>query len=1106
MSEKNKHDIIGDYYDTESEYDRYSMANPEEKYGMDKKNMPRYDEGEYKSSYPVEKATYSKEKAEYPNEKSEYPNEKATYPNEKYNYPADTKHDYAPEYPSEKSKMHYNDYGNNDMYYDDAIASPVKKDFNGGKSKGKGKGKGKEKIPLVMNTSAAPGEALDNDYEPNDDLYYNSAKPNDDLYYNSAEPNYDNNEAHFDLDKFRAPPEPQHQPRYRGSTEKHPDAYHNFNDDKSFDEKQYYYQEKQDPAHLPPYRESGPEGKHMIYPYVGKWARLSRSWATQTVILLIFMGYGYILMAGDARDKSTEALNFINSNCRAVETAAGAVVNAPRTAAESSLAMLEKAAQGLVTVAYNSLNKIINMIESLIVIVLKIYIGTFICIAEVIIRTALTMITEVGKIITDLLNKAIDSVMGTMQNFAANVANGAQNIINDVAGFFNGNDNTVDFNADEIRKELSVEIPSDWVNSISDLQNKIPTEEQIFGNVTALLDIPFNMLRGVIFAGFSKIDINFAESVKLPDEKNVTVCDRPIGEDTINGVGTGAARIFTIGGLAIIGAALILIMMQVYRNMRYNNRYETRMLEFRQDLAYYTPPINHSKDEVAQTPATRQEMDLYKLPGNRLMDTIVRWQRKNWGDTPRTLAWRWWFDYVLYPPAIACFLAGVIGIITVVVQVNSINGLRKEFTPILAREMDAFQQDVIGDQLIGNVRNDSVALADDINGSINSKELALNETLFGPIDDGTTYLNDTLNDFINTYITGIRSVFGGTVLEYPVEGFVNCTLTKNIRTLQKILTFINDYLGGIDLPRVDEDVLYTPAMKLLGPVNKTVDALRLVVVGTFVPNATELDPDWFLPESELESEKDLYQSSLDEAEDAAEDESERSKDSMEDMLDSLEDESEDSEDRAENSEDGIIPLSFGQDDNSTTEPAAPLRKRDESDSLVETPEGSDPEVDSDTTIETVDSLPDSSSLFSSLSSSPLPSSLPPGTPTSSESDDDDESLDTELGDLDDELLSLGIDPSSFPTLLSKEDVETAQKYGGYTGGLVGKLCDYYVGNLLDQIPSFIALIGVWVVLIIFGLFHVLSDYRKIKRYGLDRYQQQQQQKHQQQMYSEKRFH
>ncbi|KAJ1805653.1 hypothetical protein LPJ75_005257, partial [Coemansia sp. RSA 2598] len=395
---------------------------------------------------------------------------------------------------------------------------------------------------------------------------------------------------------------------------------------------------------------------------------------------------------------------------------------------------------------------------------------------------------------------------------------------------------------------------------------------------------------------------------------------------------------------------------------------------------------------------------------------------------------------------------------------------------------------------------------------------------------------------------------------YPVEGFVNCTLTKNIRTLQKILTFINEYLGGVDLPRVDEDVLYSPAMKLLKPVNKTVDALRLVVVGTFVPNATLLDPDWFQPESELESDLDAYESSLE----SVEDERERSEDSLEDMLDSLEDASEDSEDSVEDSEDGDVKLQFNQGQSVTSDPSAAgaadaaattdagaqLRKRAESDGQPEsgnqdaaqTPaDGQDsaantdanpdanPDANSDAnpdanpdansaagsgtdSIETVDSLPDSSSLLSSLSSSPLPSSLPSTKPTRTASEHDTNSELGELDNLDDELSSLGIDPSSFPTMLSKEQVETAQKYGGYTGGLVGMLCDYYVGNLLDQIPSFIALIGVWVVLIIFGLFHVFSDYRKISRYGLDRMQHQQQQQYQQQQYqqqqsyNEKRFH
>ncbi|KAJ1720470.1 plasma membrane fusion protein prm1 [Coemansia erecta] len=1139
-------------YDTESEWDRYSTINPDARFNpfadQDMEKLPSLptkstwdDEKKYpaeKVTYPVEKKTYPVEKETYPVEKETYPAEKSSYPAEKSSYPAEKSsyHNEKASYPSEKDNyassskpfqpiipakydppVPYSEKADDGLFYpdyeDDVIASPVKptpkkrRSKEKGKDKGKGKAKAKTSPPVAAPADVDEGE-----------LYYSTLddkrqKPREDPYYNTkpraatpvmvapvavapvAHESYSNNFRYYKEDDFNVS-------QY------------------SYQEKPSAYEKRHNPRDDPP-------GPLEIQPYVGKWAKISRAWATQTVILLIFMGYGYVLLAGDARDKAKEAVGYINSSCLAVETAAEAVVNSPRTAAQTSLDMVQAATIGLINVAFNTLNKILNMLESLIMIVLKIYVGTFICIAEVIIRTALTIVADVGEIITGLLNTAIDSVLGSLQSVAATVADGAQNVINGIVGAVTGGQNTnaVDFNADEIRQTLNVTIPDDWVNSISGLQDKIPTEDQIFGNITQLLDIPFNMLRGLIMTGFSNIHVDFADSVKLPDEKNLTFCEHPIGEDTINDIGDGAAKVFIIGGLAIIGFAFILVLLQIYMVVRSNRRHEARMIVFRQDLADYKPPVNNSKDSIAETPATRAEMDLYVLPGNRILDRFVAWQRKRWGDSPKALAYRWWFDYAFYPPAIACFIAGAIGLISVIVQTNAINQMRADFTPRLAQDFDAFQQQVIGDQLLGSVRNDSIDLANTINGGIYNEEYTLNHTMFAPIDEGTTYLNNTLNDFIDMYIGGIRSVFGGTVLEYPVEGFVNCTLTKNIQTLQKIITFVDDYLGGVDLPRVSEDVLYNPALKLIKPVNKTVDALRKITVGTFVPNATMLDPDWFPSDDDLESSREEYEDSLD----SAEDESEASEESMKEMLESMEDESEESE---ESMDDLDLDESTPQVDSVTAEssPVA-LARRDGTDAsdTTDTTEmsmdanmsmdmGTDSTMSMDmstdstmsmdmstdstmsmdtsvsstsvsqsnadvTNVKTVDSLPELSALMSSLSTSPLPSSLASSTQTLTPSRTVSEEG-SELGNLEEELSSIGYDIDQLPTLLSKEDIETAQKFNGYTGGLVGELCDYYVGNLQGQIPTYIALMGVWVMLIAIGGIKFFRDMQKIKRYNL----------------------
>ncbi|KAJ1894797.1 plasma membrane fusion protein prm1 [Kickxella alabastrina] len=1046
------------------------------------KKSPAYDR-----DYPSDKPSSSKEKklVDYVENSSSGNIKRDPYPN---TYVDSTKGftDFAP-YDKENDNYDYD-------YTSDYIGSPV--------AKSSSKGKGKEKAAYADVPAAPPVPPMPATSKKYNDQYYDAPKPKHETlsvnydaqsdYYNEPRSNYNSRKNDYVKPTPSAsavaaataivtPRKNNHDSRYDS---RYTSGYNDYSDSQRVykDKPKGHYTEK------PQRRNEKDYGRHEISAYVGKWGRISRTWASYSVILLVFMGVGFLMMADSAREKAQDSMHAINSGCLSVQTASEAVINSPRTAAISSLTMVQTAAQSIIDLTGRSILKIFTMLQTLIVWVLKMYFGTYICIAEVIIRTALMVAEEVSKIITDLLNVAVDAVVSNLQNVAATVASGIQDAANGIVGFFTGgsNNNAVDFHVDDIRQQLDIKIPTDWISSISGLADKIPTEDDIFGNITELLDIPFNMLRNIAMKGFNDIDLNFVDGIKFPDEKNMTMCDNPVGQDTIKDIGDAVAMIYFIGGLAIIAAAGALIIFQIIMVLRSYNKEQLRMQEFRQDLVEYIPPVIPSKETISTVPVTREEMDLFKLPGNPILNKLTRWQIGSFGNSERTAAWRWWMDYVWYPPAFACLIAGAIGLACIFMQVRAIDALRAEYVPRLAQDFDAFQYDFISNQVLGSVRNDSHELAYDINNGINGSEYNLNRTLFGPINDGTDSLNNTLNDFVGTYINGIRSVFGGTVLEYPVEGLVNCTLTKNIRSLQKILSFIDEYASGVDLPRISENVLYTPALKLMSPVNKTVTALRKFAVGEFIPNATLIDAERFptrndlkvSSRSEVRESRISVQSILQES--RLSEESEESEVLVSKLLEMSEMSALLSE---SGSEFGLEPdtgtgtspaISASLDSSSINSGTNILLKRQ----VVLQPV-SDMETADD--IPTISSLPDSSSLISSISSKPLSSTL---LPTHSASNSMSRENDGELGDLEDESSLYSYDYDTLPDSLTKEEIVSAQKYGGYTGGLVGNLCDSYVASLKRQIPLMMALISVWFIIALVGLVHVFSDYRKIKRYNM----------------------
>ncbi|KAJ1863092.1 plasma membrane fusion protein prm1 [Coemansia sp. RSA 989] len=792
--------------------------------------------------------------------------------------------------------------------------------------------------------------------------------------------------------------------------------------------------------------------QQMIMPYVGKWGKISRSWASQTVILIVFMGVGYIMMSAGIQHMADDSVAYLNAGCAAVDTAADAVVNAPSTAALATLSMIDSAARNAVNALGNSINKVITILRDLIVFVLKMFVGTFICFATLIVKTALTMISEAGRILTEQLEKAVNEVVGDLQNVAATISSGIEDAANNIANFFTGNkggDKKVDFNTDSIKQKLTISIPTDWTDSISNIANKIPSEDQIFGNITQLIDVPFGMLRSLVVTSFSSVNISIADDVDIATGKKANVCVHPMGQETVSEFGAQAARIIWIAGLVLVAVALLMVLFNALWTMREESRFQRRLVDFRSELVDYRAPV--SKRELHEKPATRKEMDLFVLPGEPMLQRMTDYIVRKKGDTERTAAWRWWLNYVWHPPAIACFVAGALGLATIIVQIKAIEALRLEFIPLLAHEIRAFEQNALSDDILGGARQESIDVASSINAHINSTQQDLTDALFGPLSQGTGNINDTLNDFVSTYISGIRDVFGGTPLQDPIEGLMNCTITKHIQSIQKLLTFVNDFAQDIELPRVSANVLYAPVAALAKPLNLTAKQLRVLAVGYYIPDADELDPQSFSTGDRMQALLDQYRSeNLEKISSYGEEAFDTM--SSSDLADSAESESFES-------------VADDLDSGETAGPVADggtgqLRKRQE-------PVDATPAPPAD--FQVTGLLPD------------LPVGYVPDTYELGNMDDDESDL-YSLSDID---WSSDSDSVEIPTSeLYRDEVENAQEFQGYTGGLIDKLCDSYINNLKGDIPTMIALMLVWIIIAIIGAVKVARDYSTIRKFNL----------------------
>jgi hypothetical protein len=166
---------------------------------------------------------------------------------------------------------------------------------------------------------------------------------------------------------------------------------------------------------------------------------------------------------------------------------------------------------------------------------------------------------------------------------------------------------------------------------------------------------------------------------------------------------------------------------------------------------------------------------------------------------------RWFLAYVFHPTALACLLIGLLGVLSVQVQLMAIGPLEAKYQAKATAAAADFSN-TIAAQMNASMFTQSAAYAADINGRVSAIQTGIDDGVFGWIGNTTVTLNATLNDFYDDVQGLVSTAFKDTILEQPVQEFVRCFIGSKVDALENALTFLHDNLQ-IQLPRVDEGVL-----------------------------------------------------------------------------------------------------------------------------------------------------------------------------------------------------------------------------------------------------------------------------------------------------------
>ena len=105
-----------------------------------------------------------------------------------------------------------------------------------------------------------------------------------------------------------------------------------------------------------------------------------------------------------------------------------------------------------------------------------------------------------------------------------------------------------------------------------------------------------------------------------------------------------------------------------------------------------------------------------------------------------------------------------------------------------------------------NMLNQSAVYAAQVNAEVDGIQNTINDGVFGWVNSTTSTLNTTLNNFYGEVQDLVQTIFGGTVLESPMQDFVFCLIGSKVDALSDALTFMHDNLH-VDMPRMNQSAL-----------------------------------------------------------------------------------------------------------------------------------------------------------------------------------------------------------------------------------------------------------------------------------------------------------
>lgn len=319
------------------------------------------------------------------------------------------------------------------------------------------------------------------------------------------------------------------------------------------------------------------------------------------------------------------------------------------------------------------------------------------------------------------------------------------------------------------------------------------------------IDKPFELVKKDINDTFASISFNVSV-LPIPEQNTVEFCSQ-MDTSVIDDLGNDLVKAAHIGiiVLAIITALLIAANCTLEW---YKWRLLKQHLQNTRD-AWTSDPTICKTDEKGVPTVEMSDYNLLVLHADSAHPFLTRLAnqlatRLHLSPSQYTHL-RFFFNYVFHPPALACFLIGVVGLLSVELQLLALGPLLHEYSQRASASTADFSN-AIASSINASMYNQSAAYATEVNSRIAEIQSTVNDGLFGWVNGTTTALNNTINGFYTDVQNIVNTIFNGTVLDAPAQEFIKCLIGSKVQDIEEALTFLNQNLH-INLTQVNNSVL-----------------------------------------------------------------------------------------------------------------------------------------------------------------------------------------------------------------------------------------------------------------------------------------------------------